>query len=58
MDSKIMGLIDAQIAMLPPKKKGDRLRNKQYVSAKQYLISLFPGYEEYICKVAAKKYDI
>jgi hypothetical protein len=59
MDSKIMGLIDAEVARLPAKGKKN-IRYRQYEDAKNRLSRRFPGYAEYeyLCKAIAKKYGI
>ena len=59
MDSKIMGLIDAEIARIPARGKRN-VRYRQYESGKDHLCRMFPGYaeHEYICKALAKKYGI
>lgn len=59
MDSQIMDLINAEIARLPEKGKGN-IRFWQYEDGKSRLCRMFPGYKEheYICKAVAKKYGI
>ena len=59
MDSKIMGLIDAEVARLPVRGKKN-IRYRQYEDGKIRLCRMFPGYAEYeyICKAVAKKYGI
>ena len=58
MDSKIMGLIDAEIAKLPRRRR--KLKHRQYADGKKKLCDMFPGSEEYeyICKAIAKKYGV
>ncbi len=58
MDSKIMGLINAEITKLPQKRR--KQGYKQYEAAKHKLFRMFPGSaeHEYICKAVAKKYEI
>ena len=59
MDSKIMGLINAEVARLPAKGKRN-VRYRQYEHGKNLLCQMFHGYAEYeyICKAIAKKYGI
>lgn len=58
MDSKIMGLINAEVAKLPRKNRKQRYR--QYEAGKKKLTQMFPDGKdhEYICKALAKKYGI
>ena len=58
MDSKIMGLINAEVAKLPRKRR--KQRYKQYEAGKKKLCQMFPGGAEYecICKAVAKKYGV
>ena len=59
MDSKIMGLIDAEVARLPARGKRNA-RYRQYEDGKRLLCRMFLGYAEYeyLCKAIAKKYGI
>ena len=57
MDSKIVGMIDAEIRKLPPRGRKNKL-DRQYENAKKKLLPMFPGSDEreYICKAIAKWY--
>jgi hypothetical protein len=58
MDSKIMGLINAEVAKLPRRHRKQRYR--QYEAGKKKLCQMFPGgaEHEYICKAVSKKYGV
>ena len=59
MDSKIVGMIDAEIRKLSPLGKRKN-RYRKYENAKKRICAMFPGHaeHEYICKSIAKKYKI
>ena len=58
MDSKIMGLINAEVVKLPRKHR--KQKDRQYVAGREKLCRMFPGEaeHEYICKAVSKKYGV